>query len=89
MEVDDRIFSTSIDLTYTFAPFPLVSPTDAKVLDFVIPESVASSGLALDEAVYDTAKQTTLEVFAADSSASVQVIYPVDSPGFAYRLSQH
>ena len=34
-EVNDRIFSTSIDLTYTFAPLPIPAPADGegKVFD--------------------------------------------------------
>ena len=36
-EVDDRIFSTSVDLSYTFAPIDLKAPTDAAVEEFVVP----------------------------------------------------
>ena len=34
VEVDDRIFSTSVDLTYTFVPVSIGAPQDAKKLDF-------------------------------------------------------
>jgi urate oxidase len=44
-EVDDRILSTSIDLTYTFSPVEIPKPTDADVEQFAIP--VRSSHLPL------------------------------------------
>jgi urate oxidase len=36
-EIDDRILSTSIDLSYTFSPVAIPKPTDADVEGFVIP----------------------------------------------------
>ncbi|KAJ3963371.1 hypothetical protein EV361DRAFT_957139 [Lentinula raphanica] len=36
-EVDDRIFSTSVDLNHTFAPIHISPPKDEKKLDIVAP----------------------------------------------------
>ncbi|KAE9395184.1 uricase [Gymnopus androsaceus JB14] len=36
-EVDDRIFSTSVDLNYTFASFSVPPPKDEKKLDLIVP----------------------------------------------------
>ncbi|KAG2121118.1 hypothetical protein DEU56DRAFT_112253 [Suillus clintonianus] len=71
-EVDDRILSTSVDLTYTFAPLSLSSPTDAKKLDFTVPEGFAHGSVwdAVDVAA--RARDATLDIFALDASASVQ-----------------
>ncbi|KAF5359654.1 hypothetical protein D9756_002890 [Leucocoprinus leucothites] len=74
--VDDRIFSTSIDLTYTFKPFAVAAPRDDKKLEFEVPiQSGAEgySGSVWDESVPVKARKATLEVFAVDESASVQV----------------
>ncbi|KAF9496863.1 uricase [Pleurotus eryngii] len=69
-EVDDRIFSTSIDLSYTFSAISIPSPSDEAKLEFVIPQG--SGGDVWDEGVSSRARKITLDVFAADSSASVQ-----------------
>jgi len=67
-EVSDRIFSTAIDLSYTFAP-----PSASKHL---VPLTIDKLG-ALDaeyefDKVAESARRVTLEVFAEDESASVQ-----------------
>jgi len=75
VEVDDRIFSTSVDLTYTFEPIRISPPTDDKRLDFVIPIQKGEegySGSVWDEDVPNRARNATLETFALDDSASVQ-----------------
>ncbi|KAJ3874895.1 uricase [Lentinula edodes] len=72
-EVDDRIFSTSVDLNYTFAPISISPPKDEKKLDIVIPAlDQAEAGSVWDATVLDRARTITLEVFAEDESASVQ-----------------
>ncbi|KAG6879121.1 hypothetical protein C0992_005008 [Termitomyces sp. T32_za158] len=71
-EVDDRIFSTAVDLQYTFAPIDLVAPKDEKKLDFKLGEF--AQGSVWDAiGVAQRARGITLEVFAEDDSASVQV----------------
>ncbi|KAG6909535.1 hypothetical protein DXG01_016928 [Tephrocybe rancida] len=70
-EVDDRIFSTAIDLHYDFAPVNLTSPQDVKKLDFVLGEIVKGSVWDAP-GVATRARDVTLEVFAEDDSASVQ-----------------
>ncbi|KAF8193447.1 hypothetical protein BJ912DRAFT_1093032 [Pholiota molesta] len=73
--VNDRIFSTSVDLTYTFADIPLKAPTDEKKFEFVIPLQKGEEGYAgsvWDEEVPARARTATLETFAVDESASVQ-----------------
>jgi hypothetical protein len=70
--VDDRIFSTSVDLEYTFSEIPLKAPGDAEKLQFAVPEGV-EDGSVWDEEVPGRAREATLEVFAEDESASVQV----------------
>ncbi|KAG6872885.1 hypothetical protein C0995_005590 [Termitomyces sp. Mi166 len=77
-EVDDRIFSTAVDLEYTFAQVDLTAPTDEKKLDFKLGESVKGSVWNATD-VAQRARDITLEVFAEDDSASVQVIR-VSSP---------
>ncbi|KAG1851507.1 hypothetical protein C8R48DRAFT_725765 [Suillus tomentosus] len=71
-EVDDRVLSTSVDLTYTFAPLSLISPTDDKKLDFIVPEGFALGGVWDAVNVATRARTATLDIFALDSSASVQ-----------------
>ncbi|KAJ3899078.1 uricase [Lentinula edodes] len=72
-EVDDRIFSTSVDLNYTFAPIRISPPQDENKLDIVIPAlDQAEAGSVWDATVLDRARTITLEVFAEDESASVQ-----------------
>lgn len=71
--VNDRIFSTSVDLSYTFTAVPLTAPADEKKLDFHVPEGSEIVGGAWDgDDVADRARKVTLEVFATDESASVQ-----------------
>lgn len=75
-EVEDRIFSTSIDLNYTFAPIHVLFPTDEKKLDFIIPLQKGEKGYegsVWDDEVSGRARLATLEIFATDNSASVQV----------------
>ncbi|KAH9481928.1 Uricase [Psilocybe cubensis] len=75
VEVNDRIFSTSVDLSYTFTNIPIAAPTDEKKLDFVIPVQKGETGYAgsvWDEDVPARARAATLETFAVDESASVQ-----------------
>ncbi|KAJ7695785.1 uricase [Mycena rosella] len=69
-EVDDRILSTSIDLSYTFAPIEIAAPTDADVEEFPIPAELPGS--VWDITVPRKARKATLEIFATDNSASVQ-----------------
>jgi urate oxidase len=74
-EVDDRIFSTSVDLLYTFASFEIAAPKDEKKLDFVKAQIKGSGGLGAWEGIQvsECAREITLSVFATDESASVQV----------------
>lgn len=71
-EVNDRILSTSVDLSYTFAPLSLSSPTDGKKLDFTVPEGFALGGVWDAVNVATRARNATLDIFALDASASVQ-----------------
>lgn len=78
VEVHDRIFSTSVDLTYDFAPINILAPTDEKKLEFVIPvrkddNSAGYAGNVWDDELPTRARTATLETFALDNSASVQV----------------
>ena len=76
VEVDDRIFSTSIDLNYTFAPIHIQSPTDQKKLDFVVPIQKGEEGYegsVWDDQIPERARLGTFDIFANDDSASVQV----------------
>ncbi|KAF8885467.1 uricase [Infundibulicybe gibba] len=70
-EVDDRIFSTSVDLTYTFAPanITLLGGDKEGSKGF---EIAKGDGGIWDEEVPVRARLATLEVFAEDESASVQ-----------------
>jgi urate oxidase len=79
-EVDDRVLSTSVDLTYTFAPLSLSSPTDDKKLDFTVPESFALGSVWDAVNVATRARNATLDIFALDASASVQVRHRLLSP---------
>ncbi|TFK34274.1 hypothetical protein BDQ12DRAFT_763714 [Crucibulum laeve] len=75
VEVDDRILSTSVDLTYKFAPLQIEPPKDEKKLDFVVPVKKGQEGYegsVWDEEVPSRARKATLETFAVDESASVQ-----------------
>ncbi|KAI8974623.1 uricase [Trametes punicea] len=74
VEVNDRIFSTSVDLQYKFSPLQIPTPADGegKVFDLVLTPEQAK-GTAWDgESVAAAARTITLEVFAIDESASVQ-----------------
>lgn len=66
VEVDDRILSTAVDLSYTFAPITIPAPTDDAKLELKLTPGV------WDDSVYERARKITLEVFAKDDSASVQ-----------------
>ncbi|KIP08011.1 hypothetical protein PHLGIDRAFT_104888 [Phlebiopsis gigantea 11061_1 CR5-6] len=70
-EVNDRIFSTSVDLKLTYAPFSVTKNT---ALDaFKLSDELSAEGTAWDgNAVVAKARTATLEVFAVDESASVQ-----------------
>ena len=75
VEVNDRIFSTSIDLVYTYAPFAVQKSTalDAPAAALV-GAADSGAGSAWDgDAVAVSARTATLEIFAEDESASVQV----------------
>jgi hypothetical protein len=84
MEVDDRIFSTSVDLEYTFAPVNILAPSDAEKLEFTVPSTIEKGSL-WDTEVLAKARKTTLEIFATDDSASVQVCLNTPSDGKADR----
>lgn len=86
VEVDDRIFSTSIDLIYTFSPFPVT-------LDFFESDSVGAqekgAGTPWDgETVAESARKITLEMFASDDSASVQASCSGDIHHSSFPLSK-
>ncbi|KAK7050413.1 uricase [Favolaschia claudopus] len=70
-EVDDRILSTSIDLTYTFPPIDIPKPADADVEQFDVPSQIPP-GSVWDTSVPASARKITLSTFASDNSASVQ-----------------
>jgi len=72
VEVDDRIFSTVVDLSYTFAPFSIPAPTDEKKLELSVPPGVEFQGGVWDPEVAERARNLTMNVFADDESASVQ-----------------
>ncbi|KAM6503997.1 uricase [Amanita muscaria] len=69
-EVEDRILSTAVDLTYTFRPVAIPAPRDEAKLVFDVPE--AKKGSLWDEKVGERVRKATLEIFAKDESASVQ-----------------
>jgi len=73
-EVDDRIFSTSVDLLYTFAPFEIAGPKDDKKVEFDKEQIRGAGGLGAWDGtgVSANARETTLGIFATDESASVQ-----------------
>lgn len=74
-EVDDRIFSTSVDLLYAFAQFEITAPKDEKKLELDKEQIKGEGGLGAWEGVKvsESAREITLQVFATDESASVQV----------------
>ncbi|KAH0833440.1 hypothetical protein J3R83DRAFT_12554 [Lanmaoa asiatica] len=75
VEVSDRILSTSVDLEYHFAPFSIPVPTDPKLLDFGMPNNICEAKGSVWDAVgvAERARTSTLDIFATDESASVQV----------------
>jgi urate oxidase len=78
VEVDDRIFSTSIDLSYAFSDITISAPTDEKKFEFIVPLQKGEAGYdgsVWDEEVPSRARIATLETFALDGSASVQVYF--------------
>lgn len=86
--VNDRIFSTSVDLLYTFKDISIAAPKDEKRLEFEIPLKKGDEGYegsVWDEEVPVRARKATLEVFSMDESASVQV--SVDFYGCSVPLS--
>lgn len=82
VEVDDRILSTAIDVSYTFAPFDVTAPTDEKKLEFTVAADVELEGGVWDPEVSERARNVTMKVFADDESASVQVHLILVSIGF-------
>jgi urate oxidase len=85
VEVDDRIFSTSVDLRYTYGEVGVKLPPRGahedqgpSVLNFGEANLNKKSGTEViypweDTKVGARARETTLDVFAHDESASVQV----------------
>ncbi|KAI0247691.1 uricase [Lactifluus subvellereus] len=75
-EVDDRIFSTSIDLRYTYGEVDVRLPRDEKGLVFGEQNLNKNEGEDVyaweDAKVGALAREITLSVFAHDESASVQ-----------------
>ncbi|KAJ7266259.1 hypothetical protein C8J57DRAFT_1436127 [Mycena rebaudengoi] len=61
--VDDRILSTSVDLSYKFAPIEIKSPTGGTK---IVP------GIVCDTTVPSKARKVTLETFATNNCASMQ-----------------
>ena len=75
-EVDDRIFSTSVDLRYTFGQVSVELPSDEKRLIFGVGNlNGGATGVYPweDAKVGARSREITLDVFAQDESASVQV----------------
>ncbi|KAJ7348680.1 hypothetical protein DFH08DRAFT_1000668 [Mycena albidolilacea] len=70
-EIDDRILSTSIDLSYKFSPVEIPKPTDADVEQFAVPVEI-TPGSVWDTSVAINARKMTLDTFASDNSASIQ-----------------
>ena len=83
--MDDRIFSTSVDVLYTFAPFEIAAPKDEKKLQFDREQIEGVGGLQgawEGIQVSESAREITLTIFATDESASVQVCCTsLDRPG--------
>ena len=71
VEVSDRILSTSVDLEYRFTPVSIPLSTDPKVLGLPFLEDEGPIWDALG--VAERARAATLDLFATDESASVQV----------------
>jgi urate oxidase len=73
VEVDDRIFSTAVDVSYTFASFDILAPMDEKKLEFDVPADADLQGGVWDTEVAERVRKVTMNIFADDESASVQV----------------
>ena len=75
VEVDDRIFSTSVDLKYTYSEVAVRLPRDEGQLDFGEQNFDRRGALQAweDAKVGARAREITMDVFAHDESASVQV----------------
>ena len=69
------MFSTTVDLLYTYAPFEISAPKDEKKLSFDGEQIKGAGGFGAWEGVKvcESAREITLAVFATDDSASVQV----------------
>jgi hypothetical protein len=52
-EVDDRIFSTSIDLVYKFSPFTITVPSDEKKLEFKLGQCAFGKAPVVDSGITD------------------------------------
>ena len=72
-EVDDRIFSTSVDLRYTYGQVNVQLPSDEKRLAFGVENLNGGVHPWEDAKVGAQSREITLDVFAKDESASVQV----------------
>jgi len=71
-EVDDRIFSTSVDLRYTYGQVDVQLPRDEKRLVFGVENLIGGVHPWEDAKVGARSREITLNVFAQDESASVQ-----------------
>jgi urate oxidase len=89
-EVNDRIFSTSIDLRYTYGEVDVELPRDEKGLVFGEQNLNKNGGGEVhaweDVKVGALARDITLDVFANDESASVQVRGNEGMPHFSNLL---
>jgi len=72
-EVNDRIFSTSVDLRYTYGQVDVGLPSDEKRLDFGVDNLSGGVHPWENAKVGERSREITLDVFAQDESASVQV----------------
>ncbi|KAI0312236.1 uricase [Amylostereum chailletii] len=71
VEVNDRIFSTAVDLVYTYSPVSITGHGDGSTLEEAN-VGKKDGGVWDDDAVATSVRNITLEVFATDESASVQ-----------------
>ncbi|KAI9434365.1 uricase [Lactarius indigo] len=71
-EVNDRIFSTSVDLRYTYGQVNVALPSDDKLLVFGVENLTGGVHPWEDAKVGARSREITLDVFAQDESASVQ-----------------
>ena len=72
VEVEDRIFSTAVDLEYSFAGISVEGVLEGEGGGGGGRGGIWESGKRYDE-VAEKARRVTLGVFATDESASVQV----------------